>query len=380
MFARLSVISPTTEKVLLSAAYDTPPDGLTRKECHAIIKVLAETRKKLERTLGQGNVRLSLDDYATSVFWFLVLQRLIDFDPDNSALGKRPWTIYEFCLNPKLAKKLKQTNLGLVYDEVRNWLVLIWPEAVHGVLDEFEKIPGWKSVLAREEERLGEVSTDWWKACAQAHSFVVPSWRLFRLGYLQQVLWHRPGLSYEDITVFDLAGIDVPVLDQTGFVHLPVAKRARFVHFYTEDKREFQDVKKLLGLRVQRDPKTATRREVTQQWKLAQTEKRRNHWRASRCIQQVFFLYGGGRFRAGKFRKYLDSVEADRLYDDVLNILANGGGVRNMSRADGLLIELELYLSDPLVPRCFEKWLTLKGGAKKVLAVSQQGDADGQPS
>ena len=93
----------------------------------------------------------------------------------------------------------------------------------------------------------------------------------------------------------------------------------------------------------------------------------------------MFFLYGGSRFRAGKFRKYLDSVEADRLYDDVLNILANGGVVRNMGRVDGLLVELELYLSDPLVPRCFEKWLTLKGGAKKVLAVSQ-GDADDQPS
>ena len=379
MFARFDVVSETTGRVLLRAAYDMPPDGLTRKECHKLIKILAETRKRLEEALGRGSVRLSLDDYSASVFWFLVMHRPIDFDPDNLALGKHSWTPYEFCLNPKLAKKFKQLNLGLVYDEARNWLVLIWPEAVHGVLEGFENSPSWGEILEREGKRLGEISTEWWKACAQSHSFVIPPWRLFRLNYLQQVLWHRPGLTYDDITVFDLAGVDIPSIDQQGLAVLPMAKRARFVHFYTEDKREFQDMKKILGLQVQRDPKGATRSEVTRQWKLAREEKRKKYWWASRCIQRIFFLYGGAKVKHGKFRKYLDPIEADRMYDDVLTFLSNGIVAKSVTKVDDLLVELELYLPDPCVPRNFERWLTLKEGAKEILELPK-GDSDAQPS
>lgn len=364
MYARFHFVSEAAKKVTLSAAFDSPPDGLTRKECHAIIKILAETKKKLERTLGYGTVRLSLDDYSSSVFWFIVLQRLIDFDPDNPVLGKRAWTVYELCLKPELARKLKQTDLGLVYDETRNWLVLIWPEAISGILDRLKDIPDWKRILEHEKTRLGEVTIEWWKACAQAHSFVVPPWRLFRLDYLHQVLWHRPGLTYADITVFDLAGIDIPIIDQKGLVTLPVAKRARFVHFYTEDKREFQEAQKVLDLRAQRDPKVVAHQEATQQWKLEQKRKKLPYWRASRCIRRVFFLCGGdGKLRA-HLRKYLDADEADRLYNNVIDQLINGYQVKKVVRVNALLDELKTYLSDPLVPRNFEKWLILKDGGK----------------
>lgn len=367
MFSRLDVVSEKTGRVLLRAAFDSPPDGLTRKECQQVLLSLANAKKDLERVLGHDMVRLSLDDYASSVFWFMVLHRQLTFDSDHLLSG-RPWSIYEFCMNPNLARRLKRLDLGVVYDETHNWLTVLWPEAFDGILQELELSPTWGGILKREEKRLGKVTDNWWKACASAHSFVVPAWRLSRLDYLSRVLWHQPGLTYNDITVFDLAGVDIPTVDQNGLAVLPAAKRARFVHFYAEDKREFQNTAKLMKNRKVQNPLRLAQYEMTKLWKSEQAQKKKTWRLAGRCLYRLSTLFGAGKLRVGgNYRSYLEADEADKLYDIALSQLKSGFPCKDWKRAKAILEELKTYLNNKYVPRNFRRWLDFEKEAITLL-------------
>lgn len=361
MNMRVDIVSETTGRVLLSSLFDASPDGLTRKQCQQVIKVMAKTKRILEGVFGDGAVRISLDDYGSSVFWYLVLLRGINFDPKDPKLGKRTWSAYEMLLHPKLQHRLQQTDLGLVYDKEQDWLVLIWPEAVDGILKDFENCPSWYKILREQEQRTGEKPThDFWKTCAASHSFIIPAWRLQKLGYLSKVLWHRVGIGYNDISVLDLAGIDIPKLDQQGKAVLPTAKRANFAHFYTDDQREFKTLKnRFMRDKHKREPRwnaVDDKRKLNQKLKRQRQKEERKNWElASRIISQLSTLLGNA--QKGKHRYYISGKDAESMFRGAVSSSRMSGQESDWIKIERLLDDLENLLGDEHVPTEFTVWL-----------------------
>jgi len=362
MNARADFVSRSTGRVLLSALFDTPPDGLSRRECQRIITVLKNTKEKLEGICGTDTVRLSIDDYASSMFWYLVFLRPVVFDANDPWFKGDPWSIYEIIEDDTRSHKLKEMNLGVVYDADRNWLTLIWDEAIKGVLDDMEMCPSWKQVLKEQEKRTGQsVNTDWWKTCARSHSFALPTWRVAKHGYLRGVLWHRPKLSYDDIVVFDLNGIDLPFINDMGKVELPTAKKARFVHFYTDDKREFQALQKNLQPRKWKELHRSRSAARSYQRREARKEKNAEWIRASNAIYDIIKIVGGGYY--GRRAMFLVGTEVRAKFNDLVRRF-NAGELRilqhdvvSWGNINYALATLEECLRDERVPREFELWL-----------------------
>lgn len=365
MNLRFDIVSETTGKVLLSSALDAPPDGLTRREIQKALTVLRQCKNRLETIFGHGNVQLRLDDYDSLVFWYIVLLRGVVFDHDHPQLGGRTWSVYEMLLNPRLAPKLKRTDLGVVYDDQRNWLALVWPEALEGVLQGIHLCPSWKRILEREEKRQGKPITQaWWKICARMNAFTIPPWRLSRLDYLHQMLWHRPGLTYEDVIVLDLAGIDLPRV--ACDFELPVARQARFTHLYTDDEREFRDVRRIQKSRSRRDPAYKQRLAAKKEQRKAQRISRWSWWLASRTVYDLARIFDAPRI-GGSTTRYLSPTASDKMFEAALSRFLTGVPIdKHKKRIDALVAELEHLLQDPVVPREFSRWLQFKEGGSAI--------------
>lgn len=371
MQARVDFVSKTTGRVLLSSLFDTPPEGLTRRECQRIITVLRQTQERLDGICGAGTVRLTLDDYATSVFWYLVFFRPVVFDADDPWFGGDPWSLREMVEDTARANKLKEMNLGVVYDADRNWLTVIWKEALTGILDGMEMCPSWRKVLNDVEKRTGHPPTlEWWKTCAGNHSFVVPSWRVAKHGYLSATLWHRPNLDYNSITVFDLNGIDMLELNELGQPELPVAKRARFTYFYTDDKREFQSLRRRLkprGWSEKQRSKAAARAAARRE---AKKEKYASWIEASSAIFDITKAMGAGYH--GRRALYLEGVEARNRFEDLSRRYIQGDlKIQPENTVAWGLIEhrldtIEDCLTDPVVPKEFAVWLQWRNKGEAI--------------
>jgi hypothetical protein len=367
MEMRVDIVSETTGRVVLSSLFDTPPDGLTRADTVKALQVLIKTKRDLEAVFGEGLVRLSVADYASSVFWYLVLFRAVTFSDENPFFAGRPWSVYEIIQDPKRCRQLKKLNLGLVYDPLRNWLVLVWPEALErGILSNLDS-PTWKKVL----EDNNAATTDWWKLCAEAHSFVVPRWRLTRIGYIRNMLWFHQGIDYKNITAFDLAGIDLPRVDQQGHATLPTAIRANYAHYYTEDPREFTELRKREEKKLAGKLAAAPRRVGRRKAKREEDAHAKRHWaRATRLVCKLPTLLGSPVLVEGRYPKYLSGARSDALYLGSVNARINNQ-LRRLDRikwdkVEDHLDELEGLLPDNWVPDEFEKWLNWRDGGRVI--------------
>lgn len=372
MNVRVDFVSAKTGRVLLSSLFDTPPEGLTRRECQRIITILRRTKEKIESVVGQGTVRLTIDDYASSVFWYLVLFRPIVFDSEDPWFGGKPWSVFEMLEDPKRAFKLKEMDLGVVYDPDRNWLSLIWTEARKGIMEDLDSTPTWRKILREQEKKLGYWPTDeWWKLCARNHSFVVPNWRVARQGYLRGVLWHRPNINYDDVVVFDLAGVDLPVTNDFGDAELPVAKRANFTHFYTEDKREFNAIRSIARPRTwSREQKSKMAIRSKQQREKKKEEKAA--WiDASYAIADIQKAMGGG--TPGRRAMFMSATQAVEQFEELSNKFSKD--LLRITPGDDIawaLIEskldfLEQCLQDPSVPQEMSIWLRWRDRGKDIV-------------
>ena len=337
-----------------------------------------QTRDRLQDLFGKYQVRLSLDDYASSVFWYLVLHRPIVFDSrstlaENPGKKTRGWTAYDLTLHPKLRTKLARTDLGLVYDEENNWLSLIWPEAVGktGILNGFKKCPSWAKILENHAKYTSApVPAGWWKTCARTHAGVVPDWKLRRMHYVTSKLWHRPGLSVDDIIVFDVAWIDLPKLDQEGRVVLPVAHRADFTHFYTDNEREYRAARVVAQrkewMQEQRYAEERYNTIRSARWRRLQKEKRYSWHQASRTIGQML-SYIGKNIRNGRAPIEMTEEDSDLLFNTVCTRYYNGEFPNpRWKRIDASCLDLEKFLADPTVPRRFKRWLAWKDEAREL--------------
>jgi hypothetical protein len=368
---RFDVIDKKFEKSRLRVAIDTPPIGLTAEDCREVIKVIIEAKKELEKKIGHAMIRISLDDFATSVFWNTVFHRAIVFDVEHPTLGGRKWCVADLCWHPEMAAKMQFLNLGLVYDALGNRLVLIWPEAFKGILQDFDKFSLWSNILKGEKARFGgEVPLSWWKTCANMHSFVIPKWQVSP-DFLKEVLWHRPGLTLDDITVFNLVGLEFPRIltasegsfinefDQANIKEMCLAKKAKFVRFYSEDRRDFKNVADLF--KRKKNPADTARKERTEQWMAKRKEKRR-HWRlAGRCLQKLGMLVTPiDANKIGRYKTYIKAEEADLLFEAAASNIKNGMRPRSITRFMLAISDLKEHLDDPLVPSSFKRWLELE--------------------
>lgn len=371
MNTRVDFVSEKTGRVLLSSLFDTPPDGLTRRDCQKVITILRRTKDKLETVVGQGTVRLTVDDYPSSVFWYLVLFRPVVFDSDDPWFGGKPWSVFEMLEDPARANKLKEMDLGIVYDPDRNWLSVVWEEARTGILEDLENTPTWRKILKEQEKRLGYWPTDeWWKLCAKNHAFVVPNWRVARQGYLRGVLWHRPRASYDDVIVFDLAGVDLPTLNEAGDAELPVAKRANFTHFYTEDKREFNSIRKNLIPRTWAKTKKSKASIRSKQQRKKRKEEKAAWIDASYAIADIQKAMGGG--TPGRRSMFMSAAQtvaqfeelANKFSRDLLRITPNDDIA--WALIESKLDVLEQCLHDPSVPQEMSIWLRWRDKGKNI--------------
>ena len=380
MQTRMDIISSVTGRVLLSSLLDAPSDGLTRAETWAAIRILQRAKRELEKKFGENSVRLSLDSYEGTVFWLLLLLRPILFDKRHPQLGLKKWSVHEMLHRKDTAKLLTISDLGLVVDRENMWLALNWKAARKGILKDFEKCPSWRAIIAKQRRRLDragikeKVGEDYWKRCARSFSYTIPSWQLEKMSYLKSKVWHLGQMTYDDLIVLDIDGIDIPKLDPAmESIKLPVAKRARFAHFYTDDPREYRAVQKeATKEKRERNLKTpihGARRASGQRDRRqmrAELGEKQAWYDASRILSKLPRLLGKG-LKSGRYAKFLSGKRSDQLYITMLDAYMNGEVVDPDKKNLGIhLAALENLLEDENVPKEFEKWLNWKGDMKKI--------------
>lgn len=377
MEARVDILSPITGRVLLSSLLDAPSDGLSRAESWEAIRILQRAQRELEKKFGKGYVRLTLDSYEGTVFWFLVLFCPIIFDKRHAELGSQEWSIYELLRKRSTSKLLSMTDIGLVVDLENMWLAMNWKDARKGIMKNFDDCASWKAIIAKQQRRLKranskeKVGDDYWKQCARSFSYTIPTWQLEKMGYLKDKMWYFGKITYADLIVLDLAGMDILKLDVvvTGNVKLPVAKRARFAHFYTDDPREYRAVKGMISdERRQNNTKKAikdARRANTQRERRkarANLGDQQAWYDASRLIAKLPRLLGKG-LKSGRYQKLLSGKKSDQLYNIMVDAFINGEFIDpNKKELELHLAALENLLEDESIPKEFRKWLKWKNG------------------
>ncbi len=385
MLARVDIVSQTTGRILLSSLLDAPSDGISRVDGWEVIRILRQTQKKLEKKFGEGRVRLSLDSYEGTVFWYMVLFRGVLFDSNHRTLGDgRRWSIYELLLDGNSNKLLKKTDLGVVFDTENMWLAMHWEEARKGIMEDFENCPTWDDILLKQKSRLikmhcavTEVGDDYWKQCARSYSHTIPRWQLEKMNYLKKHMWHRGKMTYDDLIVLNLSGMDIPKLDPiTKDIKLPVAKRTHFAHFYTEDPREYRAIQKVIAREnKQRDSmsrvKNARRTQKQRDKRKARdkiSEDKMAWFDASRIVSRIPKLLSSG-INTGRYRKFYSGKQSDQLYQLLRDSYMNGEIVEVDINKKILSIQLEKLrslLEDADVPEEFSKWLNWEGKLEKI--------------
>lgn len=389
MYARFDLMSPETGRVLLSTLFDAPQDRLPNDAISPMLKTLMATKRKLEGIFGAGMVRLSLDNYEASVFWALVLFRPFIY-------RERRMSAYDV-LKEENASVLQKLDVGLVYEPEHGFLVLDWKESPDGVLQGLEACPSWGVILknagtrARRVDPEKRIGKDFWKRCAESHSFVVPEWTLRKMNFLRNHIWFRPNLNYEDITVLDVRGLEVIRLEGEGKgalneAKLMVAKNVKFVHHYTEaDKREFKlayhrqrqaDIpeeekkrrqeERVLRQRLRR--KGVIVEGSRKDWRKEEFDSENRQWYlASRIVGMLPRLLGKG--IKGKYPPLMSPESSNDRLQFTLDAYVNGELVNpKWKRVESLLKELSVLLEDARVPREFGEWLVWRDKGKHIPA------------
>jgi len=374
MRSKFDFVSETTGKMLLRTAFDAPPDGLTRDDVREIVKILRDTKRRLEEVVTIP-VRLSVDNFEASVLWYLVLFRPVVFDKRHPGYGRRSWSVYELMRTEEDAKNMAMTDLGVFVDTKNMWLVLHWPEALTGVLAGIEECPSWRKILGTDARRQ---KYDFWKRVAMSHSFVVPTWVLQKMHYRKEH-FGRGVSSTNDLIAFDMAGIDIPRVDAESYVgELPVAKRASFVHFYSEDPREYAAIRRIAQAAELRDEngrrmvQNARRRDVQRERRsrsaAEEKQTRRVLYDVTRAILGIPRLLGGGG-DAGRSVPTLSELRSNELFNHLVTKFINGEYLDpRWKKIDTQVNKIEnlLLLQDPHVPASFWKWTWWRDKAERI--------------
>lgn len=376
------IVSPETGKVILHAVLDAPKDGVKGTQLTPLLNVLARAKENLELIFGKGSVRLALDGYEGTVFWYLLLFKPLELPT------KERVSAYNLILNRR-ENVLNRTDLGLHYDRANDWLILVWPEAENSILKTFDNSPTWNKILDAYRQRSGsQVIPPWfYKQCADSFSWVVNMWRVRqREGYLERTLFMRPNIRYQDISVLNLAGLEI--LHYEGErrrvrsdCSLAVAHRVKFVmHFDPVDRDEFrlnraaqQHMRKQIE-RVEREERQRAGR--LRRIGLAPGLKRANAKKDMGDEIRAWFLASRvltflprhlGISLRGRPPRLMSAEISQQRYDVcVAQFLNKTARQANWPEVDRLLDELEKYLEDPKVPKAFRAWLDWRDRGKAL--------------
>lgn len=370
MYAQFDILCPETGRVLLSTLFDAPPHGIKKTDVATLLRVLSRTKKDLESVFGTGQVRVSLDSYEGSVFWYLVLFRPLWFSHHHKVFGDRRYSAYDI-LTKGAGEDLQKTDLGLVYDRENHWLVLIWPVAESGVLGEMDKCPSWGRILGEYEKRLGvEPKMDWWKRCAESHSWVIPPATLHNMHYKQNKLWFHKGLRYSEITVLNLRGIEPLRLEGEGKgllneVKLTVARRVRYAFHYTLDKREYKRVAHMIKRLDHGDNSVIHERSIQPTLERRKkaglnpdgTPGRQVPWVEASCVISKIPKALGVVIK-GRRKRMLTGEDSDRFFSICEDAFTNSKwkARRKGKELHRLLDELDKWVGDNVVPPEYKRW------------------------
>lgn len=386
MHARFDFSSRTTGRTWLKSMFDTPSDGFSAKLALKIRRKLSKTARELENMISEElgtpmSVRLTLDGYESSVFWYLVMFRpfFVERDP---ILGPTKWNVYELMQDKAKRHVLKRLDWGVFWDEENNWLVLLWEEALNGgVLEKLRECPSWDQILKKEEKRLGRrLDWRWWKKCAESSPHVIPEWKLKDMRYMGTQLWHRPGAKYSDITVLNTAGIEVPKFQVGRKISavLPEAKRAHFAHHYVDEEEKRTYMASIVqfekrDLRIKRKKATGASDAMVNQTRNRRRRERRERptqvpgGRIARAVTQVTSALGRS-FRKGRPPKQMRPEEMELRFESSVDSYLNGDYAKpNWHAVERNLDDIEEVLQDnPDIPelRIARRWLLWRNEGK----------------
>ena len=379
MRAYYDFVSGETGRTLLHASLDAAPEGLTREDSWKVVQILRRTRKELEKVYGRP-VRMSVDSWEGTLFWYLVLFRPLEFDARHPVYSGKRWTVYDLIKQGAADEDLKMTDLGVFADRENMWVVLNWPEAKDGVCADFDTCLSWKKVMAEYKKRTGrKADSDYMEKCARSFSYVIPTWELERIGYTKKAFF-KDSEHARDFIALDITGIDIPRLNvDTDKVELPAAKRARFAHFYTEDEREYAAIRKYereLHKKNSDDGRRVVQRARRKDLQKKEREKKRELekkkkdvlYRITRAIYKIPRILGGAN-PVGRSSVYLTVKTSEELFMALVTAFINGeypapkwGKLQDQVE----LIENLLALEDPHVPDELWKWTWWKNKAERV--------------
>ena len=261
---RADFVTKDGRKILLHARLaEQPGQRFSAANAELICNELRNFRDSLAKKLHKAgcdvNIRAYFDTYASSLFWYLLLNRPVMFYGKGTFAG-RPWSVREIMDDPQLSGELKKIDLGVVFDRENNYLVILWEQAqASGLLSDWDSCISWrwlKKKLSGRRYYGGAINNDELQhrlACES--SWVLTRPELERICYITKRLWYVEDLQYADITVLDLAGL--PALEDTlcsngqqiNRVGLPAPVQARYCRFYVEDQKEFDKMREDVAAR-----------------------------------------------------------------------------------------------------------------------------------
>ena len=384
MHLRVDIVSPATGRVIFTSSYSSSPDGLDGEDVQAIIVELKNTKRRWENIFGEGWVRLTLENFEASVFWALLLFRPLLFS-ERHPLFERQESVYSI-IQRGLGSELVKTDLGLVFDEKRQWLTVVWQEARRelGVCADFEACPTWRKILLDYKKRLGKVA-DWeyWKICAEMMGWLVPQYVLEGLAYKKNVLWPKWGKmrKYSDVTVMNLTGMELMMIEgaDKGYideVKLLPGRRVKYAHHYIkeEDKDEFRKVNRVLFLEKTRDVRLARSREDSKKRRNAEREKRAalktgedRYWhQATRELCTLATAVGTP--YPSRYPDLLSGHAAEEWFTRAVDRVRSGLVHPSWGRVNGLVRKLESLATMEKVPAEFSLWLMWRNKGKEALS------------
>lgn len=377
MRAHVEVLCEKSGQRLAAAAIDTPPFGLTRGDTWEFVQILRKTRAQVEAALGYP-VRLTIDSWESSVFWYLVLHRPLKFDDNHPLYGGTEKSVYELIQNKKSAEDLKMTDLGVFADLDNTLLVLYWPEAKKGICADFHTCKSWQEVIDDFKKRTGrDPDENFLEKCARSFAFTVPTWYLSQLDYPKKIFF-KDKAKAKDFIALDLNGIDAPRLAVNGTLKMPATKHARFVHFYIDNEEEYKffvarqsELHRKYGKKRRRLVQQARRRDMrrreNEQQRREEHSKMQVLFQITREVLTIMRALGVP-FR-GRPIKYLTPDKSDKFFSRAVESYINGDAHDikwNRLQRSAVEIERLLLLKDSHVPDSFWKWTWWKDHAEKI--------------
>lgn len=363
-------------------------------------QVSKKLRETLERSVASGtygaNARVEVytDGPYAMLFWYLVLHRPwgVGVIPPGFFEGN-PKCVAEALGNNVDSGQMRLTNLGVFYDQEKNWLVLSLPRAQQsGLLTGWERCPAWVKLAKRlNDQKLVKDAIlnhdEYQLAMARYSSFVVPHSTLHACGYIKKLsVFQGTGelsLKYEDLVVLDCAALPIIEADVTAnhwadSSALPPALDLYVVRFIPADPKAAQELRKnTRALRRQElhDRARAKRLETGERenktrlrdkpdWVLKEASW---HQRASGIIQQLFKAYNLKRGIIGRTRKCLNSAEVRMSYEELLSAFQRAE-VKQGFQAGVKTTQVEILLrglrecldKEPTLPVEYALWLNLE--------------------